>query len=209
MINWDRERQPGRRTRSIILQRGQDVRCLIKSPKKKCCYLSSRDSWGKLETLANMCMSLTGPQVTLTETLVLSLQEEGVPDKIGRLASLGRRDWRRTGWSQAEEWSGSQMPRVLILRELLWPVISPRQWGLGFHALCWASIMKSALHPRELERTGGKSQESLEKKKLRLKATDLGIKKNSRLPYTLLLPQDNLVEWGIVCDILWGVSMAN
>lgn len=114
-----RERQPGRRTRSIILQRGQDVRWLIKSPKKKCCYLSSRDSWGKLETLANMCMSLTGPQVTLTETLVLSLQEEGVPDKIGRLASLGRRDWRRTGWSQAEEWSGSQMPRALILRELL------------------------------------------------------------------------------------------
>lgn len=54
--------------------------------------------------------------------------------------------------------------------------------------------MKSALHPRELGRTGGRSQESLEKKKLRLKATDLDIKKNSCLPYTLLLPQDNLVE---------------
>lgn len=85
-----RERQPGRRTRSIILQRVQDVRWSIKSPKEKCCYPSSRDSWGKLETLAKMCMSLTGSQVTLTETLVLSLQEGGAPGKIGRLASLGR-----------------------------------------------------------------------------------------------------------------------
>lgn len=84
-----RERQPGRRSRNIILQRVQDVRGSIKSPKEKCCYPSSRASWGKLETLASMCMSLTGPQVTLPEPLVLSLR--GAPGKIGRLASLGRR----------------------------------------------------------------------------------------------------------------------
>lgn len=113
-------------------------------------------------------------------------------------------DWRRIGWSQADECSGKQMPRVINSRELLWPIISPRQWGVGLQALRLASMMKGALHLRELGRTEWRGRESLAKN-LRQKATDLDIK-NLCLTYTLLLPQDNLVEWGMVFDILQGLK---
>lgn len=45
-------------------------------------------------------------------------------------------------------------------------------------------------------------------KNLVLKTTNLGIdiKKNSCLSYTFLMPKDNLVEWGMVYDVLAGVK---